>query len=70
MAKTPTEIRSLVPAVAQIRPHIERTCKVNGIEINCGRSAFANGSLREVWIRSVRSPRLCDCPAWPLASEG
>jgi hypothetical protein len=65
MTQTSTEIRSLarksrttVATVAQMRAHVVRICKVNGIEINCARrEASADGWLREVWIRSVRSPR-------------
>jgi hypothetical protein len=70
MAKTPSEIRSLVRtglksetatfsmlSVAQMRAHVERICKVNGIEINYGRHASADGKLREIWIRPLKSPR-------------
>jgi hypothetical protein len=46
-----------MPSVAQMRRHVERICKVNGIEINCARRvASADGWLREVWIRPIRSP--------------
>jgi hypothetical protein len=40
-----------------MRAHVVRICKANGIEINYGRHASADGRLREIWIRSVGSPR-------------
>ena len=56
MATTPTEIRSLAPTVAQMRAHVVRICKVNGIEINYDRHASASYEVREIWIRPIRSP--------------
>ena len=55
MATTPTEIRSLAPTVAQMRAHVVRTCKVNGIAINYGQPS-ASYEVREIWIRPIRSP--------------
>jgi hypothetical protein len=49
-----------------MRVHVERLCKVNGIEINYGRHASASylsdrndGAVLvpEIWIRPVTSPR-------------
>ena len=71
MAKAPLEIKSLahsqpVATVAQMRAHVERICKANGIEISYGRHASASylsdrnhGAVlaSEIWIRPVRSPR-------------
>src|SRR6516164_11855839 len=71
MAKAPLEIKSLahgqtVATIAQMRAHVERICKANGIEINYGRHASASylsdrnhGAVLapEIWIRPVRSPR-------------
>ena len=45
-----------VATVAQMRAHVVRVCKVNGIEINYGRHASADGKLCEIWIRPIRSP--------------
>src|SRR6516162_5029609 len=60
MAKTPLEIESLVRSttvatVAQMRAHVVRTCKVNGIAINYGQPS-ASYEVREIWIRPIRSP--------------
>ena len=55
MATTPTEIRSLAPTVAQMRAHVERISKVNGIAINYGQPS-ASYEVREIWIRPIRSP--------------
>ena len=69
MAKAPLEIKSLahsqpVATVAQMRAHVERVCEVNGIEINCGRHASADGKLCEIWIRPIRSPRAYATVGW------
>jgi hypothetical protein len=49
------QIRSLAPTVAQMRAHIERVRKVNGIEINYERTlAQATDRLRYGFARSDR----------------
>ena len=53
-----------VATVAQMRAHVVRVCKVNGIEINYGRHASADGKLREIWIRPIRSPRAYATVGW------
>jgi hypothetical protein len=77
MAKIPTEIRSLartglkaetatfsMPSVAQMRAHVVQICERNGIEINYGRHASADGKHREIWIRPIRSPRAYATVGW------
>ena len=50
-------IRSLPPTVAQMRAHVVRVCKANGIGINYDRHASASYECREIWIRPLKSPR-------------
>jgi hypothetical protein len=57
MTQTPTEIRSLAPAIAQLRAHVVRVRKANRIENNYERHASASYRPPEIWIRPIRSPR-------------